>query len=564
MKKGFLIIVTAMLLQAAAMGQVTLPIPSQITNAIIVPASYPPGTAGFPSLQSSTNLLRPIFWQDQPVTNSNGGFVSVPNAYPQQFFRIGYLLPIFQFPIFYNVNLEIDPGAPLTISGGPVFCNQSIWEGSTVCTFNSLVMAAGTNYAQIADPFATSYNGTGASTFNDGPPISNAPPLALYGFGTNTSPATMRGLLGLPPAAYSLGTAAAYSSNGIVYPANTADLVISNLTTGTNWGSFPPHGTNMIVYYQDFSLTQLPYDYYMISNGNSHTTWVTNYIAPNVLGPNTNIYYAGFSWATNVTFKDWREGYNGGSGPPKTVQAVQIDMNLLQRWLTNASTLNVRATSGWLSDQLKLFHTGHPIGSVYVYNSVPLTTSQLPAVRVTNGGQLPHTGGPTYDAFGFTVATPFPLYVWGDYNCTNNGVSGLGSTNTANSTLPAALMGDSITILSDSWQDNNTSRLPAPSSTTVNAAMLVGIVPGNPNISGNYSGGLENYMRLLENWSGSSPLTFNGSMVALFYSQYATNSWQPTGNYYNAPARHWAFDMNFKNANKLPPLTPSVVNYVSP
>ena len=124
-------------------------------------------------------------------------------------------------------------------------------------------------------------------------------------------------------------------------------------------------------------------------------------------------------------------------------------------------------------------------------------------------------------------------------------------------------MGDSITILSDSWQDSVTTRLPAPSSTTVNAAMLVGIVPSNPNISGNYNGGLENYMRLLENWGSSTVLTFNGSMVALFYSQYATNSWQPTGNYYNAPTRNWHFDLNFKNAAKLPPLTPSVVNYVS-
>jgi len=125
-------------------------------------------------------------------------------------------------------------------------------------------------------------------------------------------------------------------------------------------------------------------------------------------------------------------------------------------------------------------------------------------------------------------------------------------------------MGDSITILSDSWQDSITTKYPSPSSTTVNAAMLVGIVPSNPNISGNYSGGLENYLRLLENWSAGPVLTFNGSLVALFYSQYATNSWLDTGNYYNSPRRNWAFDLNFKNANKLPPLTPSVVNYVSP
>ena len=87
--------------------------------------------------------------------------------------------------------------------------------------------------------------------------------------------------------------------------------------------------------------------------------------------------------------------------------------------------------------------------------------------------------------------------------------------------------------------------------------MLEGIVASNPNISGNYSGGVENFMRLLENWSSGPVLTYNGSIVVLFYSQYATNSWQPTGNYYNAPTRNWAFDLNFRTASKLPPLTPN-------
>jgi len=62
-------------------------------------------------------------------------------------------------------------------------------------------------------------------------------------------------------------------------------------------------------------------------------------------------------------------------------------------------------------------------------------------------------------------------------------------------------------------------------------------------------------MRLLENWSGRT-LTYNGSIVVLFYSEYATNSWRETGGYYSAPTRHWAFDLNFENSAKIPPLTP--------
>jgi len=454
-------------------------------------------------------------------------------------------IPLFQFAIFYNVNLEIDPGQPMTITG-PVFCNQNIWEGSAVCTFQSSVTAVLTNYPQVADPFATSYNGSGTPTFAGGAPLNNANSIVMP-IGTNNSPGAVLSLLNLPPPAFAMGTAAAYSSNGIVYPANGADLVITNFAAGTNFGSSMPKGTNLIVYYQDYGLSQLPYDYYIITNANSHTLLFTNYVSSKLLGLNTNIYYAGFSWVSNVVFYDWREGWN--SGNPKKVQAVQIDMGKLNTWLNNTNSF---ANSGYSSDQLKLLHSGNHMGSVYVYNSVPLTSSQLPAVRVMDGTQIPSPGGSTR---GFTVATPFPIYVWGDYNATNSSGSSLGTNNTAH-TYPAALMGDAITILSDGWNDTNTAKLPTPASTTVNAAMLEGIVASNPNISGNYSGGVENFMRLLENWSTSTTLTYNGSIVVLFYSQWATNTWLATGNYYNPPTRKWAFDMNFQNALKLPPLTP--------
>jgi hypothetical protein len=127
-------------------------------------------------------------------------------------------------------------------------------------------------------------------------------------------------------------------------------------------------------------------------------------------------------------------------------------------------------------------------------------------------------------------------------------------------------MADSVTILSSSFQDGsssfqNSGGTDTAASTTVNAAMLEGIVQSNPTATGNlgmngdYSGGVENFLRLLENW-GSATLTYNGSIVVLFYSQYATNSWRQTGHYYSAPTRHWAFDLNFNQSSKLPLMTP--------
>jgi hypothetical protein len=150
-----------------------------------------------------------------------------------------------------------------------------------------------------------------------------------------------------------------------------------------------------------------------------------------------------------------------------------------------------------------------------------------------------------------------PIYVQGDYNITTNGVNfarTLGST--TNNTLPAALLADSITILSTNWSDayNSGTTLPnrTADDTTINAACFQGIVPSDGTY---YSGGLENFLRLLEGW-GNSTLTYNGSIVVMFPSFYATGHWD--GSAYGVPTRAWGFDTTFTNPNKLPPLCPKV------
>jgi len=114
--------------------------------------------------------------------------------------------------------------------------------------------------------------------------------------------------------------------------------------------------------------------------------------------------------------------------------------------------------------------------------------------------------------------------------------------------------------LTSAWSDSYTSSTPLSShnagNTTVDAATLEGIVE-SVTINGTkyYSDGVENFLRLLENWTGDT-LTYNGSIVVMFNSIYATNFWQAPGNYYNVPTRNWGFDVNFQNQNQLPALTP--------
>ncbi len=93
-------------------------------------------------------------------------------------------------------------------------------------------------------------------------------------------------------------------------------------------------------------------------------------------------------------------------------------------------------------------------------------------------------------------------------------------------------------------------------SDTVNAAFLTGNVPSNDTY---YSGGVENFPRFLEDWGGQT-FTYNGSMVCMFPSQIADAPWPGTGTVYNPPTRNWAFDNNFTNPNKQPPMTPQVLS----
>ncbi|SPE61482.1 conserved exported hypothetical protein [Verrucomicrobia bacterium] len=232
--------------------------------------------------------------------------------------------------------------------------------------------------------------------------------------------------------------------------------------------------------------------------------------------------------STNVSFYNKREA--------KTVRAIQIDVGGLVRW--NATNVSV-------SPFLPL----HNVGTVFVADVRTLASTNEPGIRLVNGTNLP--------PLGLTVATPDPLYIQGNYNAP---ASALGTTNTTG-TLPASIAADAITILSVNWSDANSS-LPLASriagSTTVNAAFLTGIVAST---SASDSGGVENFPRFLEDWS-SATLTYNGSMVCMFYSAIATGMWQgigPTYDIYNPPTRNWGLDQNFQYQNKLPPSTPSLM-----
>jgi hypothetical protein len=450
---------------------------------------------------------------------------TVPATVSEQFQLAS--IPLFQFAIFYNMVMEICPGANMTVSG-PTYVNGQIWAdpaqtltfgGAVNTTMPSVYYTRNTN----CDPQTVTLNPTVVYSVTNSP-VTDSPALVLpvgtnsYSIGSTNfagtnSASSVESILNLPPAGTNPN-----SQYGQTFLYNEADIVISNAPGGTA-------NTNITAYYQNSNnvsrLTLIPYNVVQITtNVSGHTTtYTTNY---------------SYSFATNATFYDYREG--------KTVQAVQLNVGALTNWL---------ATAGSTNNGLTYTDFGHYIDSVYVYNNVTDTSSTLAAVRVANGSVLPSQG--------LTVATPDPLYVLGNYNASGSSLNN--GTNVVNA-APAAFMADAITILSQNWNDSlytSTYALSSrnPVNTTVNAATLEGIVP-SVNINGTkyYSGGVENFLRLLENWSSSTTLTYNGSIVVMFNSIYATNYWQSPGNYYNVPTRNWGFDLNFKNQNNLPALTP--------
>lgn len=264
----------------------------------------------------------------------------------------------------------------------------------------------------------------------------------------------------------------------------------------------------------------------LVSNATVNVQVKTPFDAVPVTIPWTN---ASYFMTTNITFTDQREG--------KVIRTTELDIAKYRTWAaTNAS---VAAKLG----------AGNAPNIVYVADNRTVTSSQLAAVRLINGQALP--------ARGLTLATVNPLYVKGHYNCTN--AAHLGTTNTTSS-MPASLISDALTVQSGAWTDaSSTSAYTArnPSDTTINAALLSGMVYSSADGSTIRSGGVVNFPRLLEAWTGHT-LTLNGSLVNLYNSARATAPFQWPGAYYSAPSRNFNFDPNFLQVVRQPPGTPEL------
>jgi hypothetical protein len=187
------------------------------------------------------------------------------------------------------------------------------------------------------------------------------------------------------------------------------------------------------------------------------------------------------------------------------------------------------------------------------------------ALKLMNGGIA--GGVNPLPATGLTVASENPVYVQGNYNATDTSVTG--------TSVPASVVGDAVTILSNNWKDSESFMYPNDPSgrPAINTGYRFAVVSGKGlsfttqawmTSSGSFvgsifgtDGGVGNFLRYIEDWNASGrTILYKGSIVSLFTSRQATGTFKCCQNVYAWGVRNYSFDTNFLSPALLPPGTP--------
>ena len=182
------------------------------------------------------------------------------------------------------------------------------------------------------------------------------------------------------------------------------------------------------------------------------------------------------------------------------------------------------------------------------------------ALKLINGtgGDLPSPG--------FTVGSENPVYVEGDYNAN----AGFGGTH-----VPAAIIADAVTFLSNNWQDWRSVVWPnvAASRLATSTWYRVAVVAGknknwdhpvwSSNAQDGQDGGVRYLVRSLERWSIFQSFNYMGSLVSLFHSEYAVGTYKCCDTVFTLTYPSFTFDTDFLDSTKLPPATPRLQDLVT-
>jgi hypothetical protein len=385
------------------------------------------------------------------------------------------LIPLFQFAVFYENDLEFSPDILMTL-GGRVHSNGRIYMQSS----NGLNIAS----------YLTSAGG-----INHGPKDGS-------GLGTLSGDVMIKDKFG----AYQNME----NNDGSWLDSQDADWVNSSLSRWSGLVEDNSHG-----------ITEL------------NMPVVTD-------GPPTDLIDRGdgnndsYELKAGLKFVDSQAFYLSGPGIWTNVTAAMIAQGVItvgtfydEREQTNVTALDINIDA--------LDNSGYYPTNGIIYASLPTVPGTISAVRLRNGAELP---------VATTFATDNPLYTLGNFNTSRK--------------KPAAILADAVTVLSGSWDDarsdQNVNQRNA-SATQINASVIAGTTETGANGQA-YNGGMENFLRFLEKWTNTA-MTWRGSGVSLWNSRQAIGEFGTT-NYFTAPNRDWAFDVDLLDVINLPPGTPMI------
>jgi hypothetical protein len=451
-------------------------------------------------------------------------------------------IPLFQFGIIFDGNMEIMPGSAMNFgTSGRLHSNSNLYLYPSG-TLN--VDSVTTSYGSIYNTrLASSGGGTGAVNIKD----------SAGNYQSMTSPTTLTSSTSTWRADAIARWGGRVKSDDhdiqpleMQLPSGRSPIDILAKPGDTNYNSsislYAKSGLRIV---KSHSYTELsPYQYYQYLDKNGNYVDLApgaisppvTYCRPDVMSmsprplpvscPTNPPWLPHGSYPSDTFIYDGRQGFG--------MDAITIDIDKLRKNSVAMAKLNDPPAGGQK-------------GLLYV--SLASGNYTDPAVRLINGATLPrdaaHGGTDLFN--GLSIVSDRPIYIQGDFNTVN--------------TQPAGIFADAVTVLSNAWSDANSwsaigSR--TASNTTVNANIMAGIK--NTVAGGQYSGGVENFIRLLENWSGRT-LTYTGSLACLWqgvqtHLGYAsTADWPGTGTVYNPPTRIWSFGTSFADQ---PPGTPSV------
>jgi hypothetical protein len=431
-------------------------------------------------------------------------------------------IPLFQFAIFYDKDLEILPGPSLTIHG-PVHSNGDLYlgAGATLTLDTQYVRAVGHIYRRRKD---------------DGTPTTGIVNIKVYGENKFQAMDSKKSLAA--PSISGFDSAfLGFDKNGDGDCFDKGDISGWTLGALSLWKGTvrtAEHASKEIA-----APEQELIKYFVNTPGAGNYDYDSGTKEYTEVAPGAGEYQKGLYYSqADIAIIDGRVYTNDGTeitSWPDVTGDGNPDNPISEGTFYDArEQVYVKTTD---VDIDILGKSGHwpPNGLLYAVRT-DATVEQPNGVRLKNGAVL---SGP------LTVVTEDPLYTWGDYN-----TGGAGKVE-----QPASIMTDAFNILSGKWDDTKSAgTLPHAQPTQLNVCIMTG---GTPTSEGAYSGGFENLPRFHELWTGS-PAEIRGSFIYGFDSQIAKGPWAYGGDRYQALSRDWDFWSALSDPNFVPPFSPKI------